>query len=327
LRIPERVGTIGGIWGRFLIILIPFLLLLIPLSRSLGQLKQEYATKRQENIVRRVATDYWQRQFATLPDGSQRAVLDRMAISDTSGQLTLALRVFTSQPFTPAERSEYSRLVATRLGKPPDAVEVKLLEIPTAASLLAVRARESERIETPPNLAQLRSSFGEGMQAALNGLRLPPPARLIDYQVVTSSAGTMEVEIYYLGDHEITADAQALIAEDVRIRLTDPAAKVKCTRILDSFDTESVPRNQTTLTAALTGSIDRAGEILQQHPQLQIEVASNQEERERAGVAEARALAVSDYLVTKLQIARERILVRKGKDLKRTISLRIKTAA
>jgi hypothetical protein len=137
----------------------------------------------------------------------------------------------------------------------------------------------------------------------------------------------MEVEIYYLGDHEITADAQALIAEDVRIRLTDPAAMVKCTRILDSFDTESVPRNQTTLTAALTGSIDRAGEILQQHPQLQIEVASNQEERERAGVAEARALAVSDYLVTKLQIARERILVRKGKDLKRTISLRIKTAA
>jgi len=327
LRIPERVGTIGGIWGRFLIILIPFLLLLIPLSRSLGQLKQEYATKRQENNVRRIATDYWQRQFATLPDGSQRAVLDRMVISDASGKVTLALRVFTSQPFTPAERSEYTRLVATRLGKPPDAVEVNLLEIPTAASLLAVRARESERIEAPPNLAQLRASFGQGVQAALNGLRLPPPARVIDYQVVTSSAGTLGVDIYYLGDHEITADAQALISEDVRTRLNDPAAVIKCTRILDTFDTESIPRNQTALTAALTGSIDRAGEILQQHPQLQIEVASNQEERERAGVAEARAQAVGDYLATKWQIARGRIHVTNGKGLKRTISLRIKTVA
>jgi len=235
------------------------------------------------------------------------------------------LRVFTSQPFTPTEKSEYSRLIATRLGKPLDAVEVNLLEIPTAASLLAVRAGESERIEAPPNLAQLRASFGQGVQAALNGLRLPPPARVIDYQVVISSAGPMEVEIYYLGDHEITADAQAMIAEDVRIRLTDPAAMVKCIRIPDSFDTESVPRNQTTLSAAVTGSIDRAGEILQQHPQLQVEVASYQEERERVGVAEARAQAAGDYLATKWQIARERIHLTNGKGVKRTISLRIKT--
>lgn len=323
LHLPDKLRQIGGVPSRFLVILIPLLIILLPLSQSFSQLKQQYTQQRQENSVRRIANDFWQQQFAKLPNGEQRSVLDQTEISNLNGKMTLAMRVFTSKPYTVAERNEFAHLIAARLGRPVDSVDVQLLEIPTAAGMLAAKAREEKPIEAPPTINQSQAIFWQSVQRAFQDLRLPPASQLYDYRLVMSGVGSLQTELVYLAERDIDADAQALITEDVRARLNDAQASVRFERIPSAFRIEPFRRNQATLTNAMTAQLDDIGQSLQRHSLLRAEITSGAEPKEREQVAAERAQAIREYLNRKWQFTDDRIVVNSATNTVSVISVKL----
>jgi uncharacterized hydrophobic protein (TIGR00271 family) len=322
-HVSEKVRNIGGLPGRLVMILVTIALLLIPLTQSLGQLKGEIARQQQENRVRRAATQLWQQYFETLPSGEARSFLDSLSIAEADGKLTLALRVFDVQPYAESEKTEYARLVAARLGRTADSVRLQLIEIPTAAALLATRAGE-ERLATPSStVAQLRADFWQGVESAMQGVRLPPSAQLIDYRVVTGSSELLRVVVRYLGDRDIEPDAQSLIADEIRERFAMPDAPVSYERVQSSFGPLLFRRNQAALPANAPLLLDQIVQTLKLHPELRAEIVAQAEQRERERIAEERAQTVSDYLSERADIAGERIKVIAGAGAARNVVVRL----
>lgn len=326
LHVSGAIRRTGSLPGRLLLIIVPILVILIPLVQSFNQLKNEIGRQREENRIRQVATALWQQDFAKLPDGQQRSFVDQLSVARQDGKVNLQLRVFTSKPFTGAERTEYAHMVAAKLDRPPDAVAIQLVEIPTTSGELVAKAREEKRVEAPPSIPQLQASLMQGIESALTGLRLPPPAQMLDYQVTTSPKEPVSIEISYLSDRDIEQDAKALIADDIRSRLRHPAAQVSLKRIEDSPGPLTFSRNQVTVTGVGANVLDRAGQALQQHPTLSVQINIGIDKRGREGVADERANAIKDFLSSKWQVEPTRISVESGAESTRDAMLKLKLA-
>jgi uncharacterized hydrophobic protein (TIGR00271 family) len=322
-RLSDKLRSIGGLSSRLVMILMAIALLLIPLTQSLSQLKGEIGRQQQENRVRRAATQLWQDHYEKRPGGEARSFLDSLAISQADDKLTLALRIFNAWPYTEAEKDEYTRLVAERLGRPADSVKLQLIEIPTAAALLGARAREERGQAPPPTVEQLRASFWQGVEAALQGIRLPPPAQMLGYRVVTGSAEPTRLVIVYLGERDIEGDAQALIAEEVRARLAIPNTEMRCERIQSFFGPLVFRRNQGSLPAGASSMLDQIGLMLKQHSALQAEIVAQSQAPEHERIAEERARAVSDYLSERGPVESGRIKVTTGPGAGRNVIVRL----
>jgi uncharacterized hydrophobic protein (TIGR00271 family) len=322
-RVSDKMRSIGGLSSRLMMILAAIALLLIPLTQSLSQLKGEIAQQQEENRVRRTATQLWQNHYEKLPGGEARSFLDSLAISEADGRLSLALRVFDTQPYTDAEKTEYTRLVAERLGRPADSVRLQLIEIPTAAALLAAKTREERPAAPPPTVAQLRASFWQGVEAAMHGVRLPPSAQMLGYRIVTGSTEPTRLVIVYLGERDIESDAQALIAEEVRARLAIPNTEMSCERVQSFFGPIVFRRNQASLPAEVSNLLDQIGLLLKQHSVLQAEIVAQSERLENGRIAEERARAVSDYLSERGEVTSERIKVTTRPDAARNAIIRL----
>lgn len=326
-RLTPRIRNIGGVPGRLLMAAVSIVLLLIPLSQSLGQLKREIAQQQQENTIRRAVTQIWQQYFEKSPGGEARSFLDSISILDIDGTLTLNLRVFDAQPYAEAEKREYIRLVAERLGRPVARVKLQLVEIPTAAALLAVKAREETRPAPPPTVAQLRSTFQEGIETAMQGVRLPPAIELIEYRVATSPGDFWSTEISYLGDHQIGADAEALIAEDLRTRFAARRMAVRFEWVASSYGPLIFRRNQGTLPVNASSLLDQIALTLQKHSGLRVEIVAQSEPRERENLAAERIQAIGDYLRTRGGVEANRITAATGAEAGQNATLRLVKAA
>ncbi len=322
LRLPasEKFRRIGSLPSRFIFIIFILALILIPLSQSFIQLKDEIARKQYENRINQAATEVWQQSFAKQQNGQPRSYIGHLSQSDQDGKLTLQLRVFTSKPLTAGERSEYTRQLAARLARPEASLAVQLLEIPTASSELFTRRDEKK---SAPTVAELQAGFFKSVDS-LGNLHLPPPAQLVDYQLITSGTGPPHVKLIYLSDRDIGADAQDLIANEVRTQLNYLDAKVSMERVESSFGPIAFGRNQTSVTAADTAIVDRAGQLLQQHPTWQVEIAASAEQNERGGTAAERAKAISSYLTSKWQISTDRITAMPATGSQRGATLKVK---
>jgi outer membrane protein OmpA-like peptidoglycan-associated protein len=260
-----------------------------------------------------------------MPNGEPRSYIDQLSVSEQEGRLALYLRVFTSKPCTATERAEYTRLVSARLEKPPQAVGLQLVEIPTASGELEVKAKEERRVEAPPAVAQLQSGFLRAIESSLDGLRLPPPAHLVGYKVMTSADEPLDITVTYLSDHEIDADAQALIVEDIKARLDVSTAKVKLSWIEESFGPLTFGRNQAITTPANAALLNRAGNALQQQPNMVIEINAGADRSERQEMAQERAQAIAAYLTSKWNIALEKTTLNSSIDLGRSAALKLKS--
>ncbi len=312
LPVPGTIRRIGGLRGRLILIAIPILVILVPLAQSFNQLKLEIGRKQKENQIRQAANALWHEGFAKLPDGQQRSFIDQLSVTQSDGKVNLQVRVFTSKPFTAAERTGYAHLVAARLDRPPDGVTVQLVEVPTTSDELVARSKVERGVEAPLSVAQLQASFLQAIDSALRGLRLPPPAQMLDYRVTAGPTEPGRVEISYLSDRDIDPDARALIADDLRSRLNYPTAQVTLDRVEDSLGPVTFSRNQAALTAVGARVLDRAGQVLVQHPALSVQIAISADKREREGVADVRAIAIQDYLSSKWQLAPARCSVESG---------------
>jgi uncharacterized hydrophobic protein (TIGR00271 family) len=323
LHVPDSLRQKGGLPARLTLIFVPLFLISIPLTQSLVKLKGEITEQREENRIRRATTDLWRQQMERLPNGEVRSYFDQLSVATAERTLKLSLRVFTSQPYTTAERTQFAQLVAARLGRPMDSVRLELIEVPTAAAALA-RVREERQPETPPTVAKLAANFQREVGTALRDLRLPPAAQLVDCRVTTSAAAPTEIQLRYLCDHDLATDAQTLLAEEIRARFADATAAVSFERIASSFEPLVFARNQATLNAAATATSDRAGQLLQRHLHLRVEVTASRDAAEPEAIAEQRARAVADYLTVKWQVAAERITTNVNTDATRIAKLILK---
>jgi uncharacterized hydrophobic protein (TIGR00271 family) len=332
-RLPqyERLKVIGGLPARLLLIFTIIALILIPLSHSFSQLKREIAQKQRENAIRQEAAQIWQERYTRLESGDLRSDLGRFSIIDRDGKLTLQLRVFTSKPYTADEKAEYSRLVASRLNRPETSVALQLVEIPTSSGELVARAEEdaveAAKAATPSapetTIPQLQADLLQSVETSLRDLPFPRTVKLINSEVLTSAAEPLSVKLLYLGDREIDSDMRNLLVDDIKVRLNHPTAKVSIERMESSFGPLEYARNQTEANGDGTAVLDRAGQLLQQHPTWRVEIAAGADRRERRGIAEERARAITEYLSAKWQVMADRVTTKKGSASQRGIVLNI----
>jgi uncharacterized hydrophobic protein (TIGR00271 family) len=331
LPVYNTLKKIGSLPARLLLIVMTILAVIFPLNQSLSQLRREITQQQQENRIRRAATDLWQKEFATFPDGEPRSYIGNISTLEKNNQLTVQLQVFSSKQYTQDEQNIYVQQLATRLGKPSELVALKLIEIPTASSELLRPLPEEKPPEPVITIAQLQSSFLQEVQLALGEMRLPQPAQMINYELITIPNEPLRIRLVYLSERDIEKDAQVLLADSVRNKLNYRSALVSMQRIATNLGAISFEQNQSTLTPDNIKLLDRAGQLLQQFPNLHLEVMVNPELEELTDSVEERSpkaepspsQLITDYLKSQWQIDRDRLTLMPGTQPQSPITLKL----
>lgn len=244
LRLPgfARLRMIGSLPARFILIVATILLILVPLSRSYARLQREIAAKQRENRARLAATEIWEGRFARGADGNLRSYLGTTAVSERDGRLSFVMRVFTSQPYTTEEKAACARQIAERLDRPPERVALRLVEVLTAPDDVAEgtsaggedKAKTEKEVEAEtPGVGAAQELLLAQTAAALDGLPLPAPARLVSHEVTLNPQAPPRIRLLYASDRDISDDARTLIADLARARLELPEAEIELTRRAD----------------------------------------------------------------------------------------------
>ncbi|PSB36834.1 hypothetical protein C7B67_29865, partial [filamentous cyanobacterium Phorm 6] len=312
-RIPasERLKRIGSLPSRLLLILMTISLTSIPLYQSYNQLSEEISRKQQENQLRNNATEIWQKNFGSFPDGKVRSYISQLSFRQQKRKLVAQLQVVTSKVYTEAEREQYKQLLSAKLGRPLESIALNLIQIPIASNeLLPTKVSETIKPEPPPTVAELQSSFLTAVESALDSLILPLPAQLMSYQAITSPLTPLRIQIAYFSPRDLDRDGQALLVEDIRSQLNYPTAQVNFNRIAPVAGTVTFALNQAQIAANQVQLLDRLGKTVQQNPKLQIEMSSGQAPSEAGAPAIGRSVAVRNYLQTKWQIKPDRYITK-----------------
>ncbi len=319
------VRRIGALPGRLLMILIIILVILIPLSRSFNQLKQEVSQQQRENRIRQLVTQRWQKDFGKLVNGEARSYLDHVFIVDQDGKLTLQLRVLTTKPLTFAEKEQFNRALTTSLARPPNTLITQIIEVPTASVGLKQKPNEAQT-QAPLTVAQIQSALLERIDGVLTRVELPPPAKLVDYQIVNRPPAGLDIVLTYLSERDIESDGQTVILQQVRRELDYAAASLKLDRIPTALERLSFRRNETSLIIADQQTLDKAAGYLSQHARLQLYITEDMGKTEKEPkVAQDRIVAVKDYLSEHWQIPNDRVVFNQMSDGESawSVSLRI----
>ncbi|MDB9447463.1 DUF389 domain-containing protein [Anabaena sp. CS-542/02] len=303
----SKLGKIGSLPGRLLLIIITIGAIIFPLNRSLSQLGREIALQQQENRIRSSAKDVWQKNFATFADGEARSFISNISTSEQKDKLTIQLQVFTSQQYSAEEQDSYIQILASRLGRPQELLALKLVEIPTASNELLRPVPKEQPPEPVLTIAQLQSIFVQEIQSALLDLRLPPPAKMINYELTTSPVVPLSIRVVYLSERDIDRDAQTLVADSVRSLLDDQSVQVSMQRVATSLGAISFENQKSEIRSDDRQLLDRAGKILQQQPGLNLQMIINQGENELGELVLDRSQAVIEYLGSQWQISSDRI--------------------
>ncbi|MDB9359470.1 DUF389 domain-containing protein [Nodularia spumigena CS-588/02] len=318
-----KFRKIGSLPGRLLLIFITIGAIIFPLNRSLSQLGREIAQQQVDNRNRSSATDVWQKNFATFPNGEPRSFISNISTSEQNEKLTIQLQVFSSQQYSSEEQDSYIQKLAPRLGRPPELLALKLVEIPTASNELLRPVPKEPTPEPVLTIAQLQSSFVQEVQSALRDLKLPPPAEMLNYELITSPVVPLSIRVVYLSEREIDRDAQILVADSIRNRLNYESAQVSMQRIASNLGAISFEPEKSEIRSDDIKLLDRAGRILQQQPSLNLEMIVNQEEDELAEVVPERSQAIKAYLESKWQISSDRINWQTGTESQRSTILQL----
>jgi uncharacterized hydrophobic protein (TIGR00271 family) len=297
----KRWRGMESLQGRLLTLAVILGIILVPLSQSLSQLKHEFVLKQEETRVREGISSVWQEYFSRLPDGQIRSYLSQPSVTFGASEVSVQINVFTNKPYTIDERAEFTRLVAARLNMPAESVNIQMIEVPTAAVALPSRPVPAVPPEAPATVAQLQAKLAQSVDQAVRAVRLPEPAQLLDDQVTAGATVPLTVRIVYLSSREIDGDAQTLIRRDVAQRLTIPESAVVLEVVDSSLGAVRLNRNRHELTSADKELLDQAAGILQQFPQLWMELGTT---------TEAAGAIVTDYMISRWQIAKARMPVR-----------------
>lgn len=324
--IPEskRLKVIGSLPGRFILLVFTILTILIPLGQSFSQLKQEIALKQQENDLNLSVRNIWLDNFANLSNGQPRSFISQISTRELNQKLIVQLHIFTSELYTEEEQNQFIKILANRLGKPQELLSLNLIEIPTAYSDILRQTSEEEPSEPIITVTQLHTNFLQKVKSALLSLQLPLPARMINYELITSPGKAMAIRIVYLSEREIDRDAQVLLANEVRQRLNNSSAKVSMRRIAANPVNIDFEEKATVLTPQSLKILDNTASILQQQPALNLKIVTNQKQQESLDIAKTRATVIKDYLDLKWQINTKRITEEFGEESQANAILQLK---
>ncbi len=302
----EQARKIHSLRLRLAMIGLPLVLILIPLSISFAQLQREITRKQRESAVRQIVTDVWQQSFQKKPDGVSRSSIDQLTVLEKDDKLNINLRVFDDEPYTLAEKKECAKLVAARLERPVESINLKLTEIPTVSVLDAIRRAREEK-PAAPSVADLQENLLERVEIALSDFELPPPARILRKQIVTGTATPLEIKIIYLSNERLSAEAENALLKRVRRSLNYDAATVNLERIASEIGEVQFNRNQSALTVFGMMQLDFAGRIMCENPNLLLSVAAAPRKGERVEMTAERAQSIVNYLEMRWQVAPDKI--------------------
>ncbi|MBF2016168.1 MAG: DUF389 domain-containing protein [Rivularia sp. T60_A2020_040] len=319
----RRLKKIGSLPGRFILIVITIFSILFPLNQSFMQLKQEITLKQQENRINSAIRDIWGDNFADLPSGEPRSFISQVSTREKNRKLTVQLQIFTSELYTPGEQNQFVKLLANRLGKPQELLSLNLIEIPTASNQFLRTTPQEEPPEPIITIAQLQANFLQEIKSALFNLRLPPPARMINYELINNPVESMAIRIIYLSDRDIDKDAQVLLANDIRQRLNYASAKVSMKRIAATPVNINFEEQSTILTDENLKILDSIASTLEQQPNLNLEVIANQKPEETVETNNTRAKVIQEYLELKWKIDKKRITAKIGEETQSNAILKL----
>lgn len=337
--ISNRLKVIGSLPSRFILILFTVLVLLIPLSESLAQLREEITQKQQNNQIIKVGTEIWRHKFANFADGKPRSDISKLFAQEQNGKLIIQMRVFTGQLYTSDEKNEFTRLVASRLNKNPDAVLLQLIEIPIASKDIIAKLAETDKAETDKKellpeekqqstIAEDQAAFSQSTATALRNFQLPSPAQLLRYEVIitNSTVEPLSMNMVYLSQREISADAKNLLVDDIRNRLNLPKANVRFQRIPVSQGSLTFSSDKAELTSASTQLLDRVGKILQLQSNLKLDITVDLGKKAPTAITKKRIKAIQKYLNLQWHIADNQINISQEKlESSRSVLLKLKT--
>jgi uncharacterized hydrophobic protein (TIGR00271 family) len=323
----KRLRKIGSLPGRFLLILFTISTILIPLYKSFTQLRQEIFIKQQENNINSAVRSIWQEEFASSPNGEPRSFISQISTRELNQKLMVQLHIFTSELYTPGEQNYFTELLGKSLNKPSELISLNLIEIPTAQSQILTAIPEEEPPEPIITVAELQANFLQEVKSALLNLKLPPPAKMIDYEVITSPNKSMAIRILYLSDREIDRDAQVLIANEIRQRLNYPDSKVSMKRIAATPGKIDFEDKSTVLTPQSLQTLDNIVSILQQQPALSLKIIANQKQEEAPETSKTRAKVIQEYLELKSKIDKKRIIQQLGEESQANATLQLSVSS
>ncbi|WP_103668155.1 DUF389 domain-containing protein [Pseudanabaena sp. BC1403] len=304
----KRLRPIGSLPGRLLVAILTILALLVPLSSAFGRLGEEVTQKQQQNTLRRNATNIWQARFSSDPDGQLRSSIERISITEQNQFVTLRLNVFTSKLYSASEKEQYVQELAQKLGKKPQQIQFILTEIPTASNEILAKKEEVTLPVAikPPSLSELQFNLLQDLDTTIADLSLPPNAQLLDYAMTTGKSQSMLLAITYLSDRQISADAQALVIQDVKTRIGIASAKINLEYINTNGGEIIFEENKTSLPPDANTKLDQIGSLLKRYPNLKLLMSVSLRNLESNALRKVRTQAIASYLESKWQIPNDR---------------------
>lgn len=269
-------------------------------------MRSEIVEQQRENTLRRSVTAIWQDNFGRNGQGGARSTIDNLSISEDGGKLIITIRVFGEETYTTDEKEMFAGLIAERLGRPPGAVTVRLTEIPTSNVLTAIRERYDKR--TNLSVSELQANLVDRFDSALSNVELPSNARVVNRQMVLDGTGTWHVNVAYLCDTTLDPEIQESVVETIRSNLKDRATKIRLDRIAPEVGLVEFSRASSSIPILGMIQLDFAGRVMRENEALTLVVTVNRAEGETEKITDARLNSIAEYLGSRWQVARERII-------------------
>lgn len=224
--LPRQIARIGSLPARLLLAAIMVAIVFVPLKRSLDALVREVRNRQELNAVQKKALEAWEELFGTNAAGQPRSYVDRFDAAERQDRLLLTVRVFTTESVSERERREYVERIARELDRPPQELDLSLIEIPTSQYKVATAKTEAKPAAPPPTLGERLTAASDEARRAAESVALPPGASAASADVTLTSAGAA-VTLTYVALAALSEDAAALVARSVRERLDLPQADVR----------------------------------------------------------------------------------------------------
>jgi len=299
-NILQRLRPIGSLQGRLIMVLSIILLVMLPLNKSIERLNREVAARNEENRIRRIVRDVWNRQIAQDVDGKPRSYLNQLNIQRRENQIILNMNAFTSKPLTFDERQSYINQVAKLLNRPEENILLNLVEIPTSDFQTQVR----EFVNPELTLEQALSSLINTIDNNINSISFPGAQKLVDYRIITNKNLGVKIEVIYLAEERMSQDAELLISRAYAQSIPLQQVDVELEFLDGSFMPLPIDVDMTNDTKA---KLDRLATTLQQFPNLALEIYLPQSQ-----IYSQQVKVITDYLNGNYQLGIDRVLFRSG---------------
>ncbi|MEB3175363.1 MAG: DUF389 domain-containing protein [Cyanobacteriota bacterium] len=319
LPLAPSLKTIGNLPSRIFLILIALGVISLPLTQSLGKLRAEILSKREETRLREQITALWQTSLAQFGDGQPRAYLNRLNFQKTPDLLTVNIQAVTRQLFSAEEKARFTQDLAGKLNRPPQQIFLNLIEIPSRQLELGETSGESS-----PDLTwgELGTQTQRLLTQALRPISFPPETALLGYRVLYSldSRTAPRLQALYLADRPLQADAEFVLGNQIRGALGQPELTVEFSRL--ASDLGVIPPGPA-LTDKDRRQLDEAGKALRQYPNLRLELTYGLQAPEAESRLLTQLAAVRSYLQQTWGVLGPRLLEKESPGAGPGINLRL----